>query len=215
MTDRPIIFSAPMIRALLDGRKTMTRRVLKPQPELLANGRYHIRNAHGGAFGVEEQDVGSVAVDYVPYCEGDRLWVREGFAVHKNADPRIYPKGEGHPWGSPIYKATFGGGLAPICEGFSPWKPSVDMPRWASRLTLIVESVKVERLQDISETDAIAEGIETTEYWREDHPPSICFSVLWDSINGHDAWNANPWVCAIIFRVVKANIDALCEEATP
>jgi hypothetical protein len=207
MTDRPIIFSAPMIRALLEGRKTQTRRVIKPQPKGLSlPARPEYRGGRSWVF-MNRVDFPSYAFagdDFKTPCTiGDRLWVRENWAHDVDITPYV---------GLQVYYST---DVDLRDNKTVRQRPSIHMPRWASRLTLIVESVKVERLQDISEADAISEGIETTEYWREDHPPSICFSVLWDSINGHDAWNANPWVCAIGFKVVKENIDAPCEEVAP
>lgn len=141
MREYPILFSAPMVGAILDGRKTMTRRVLKPQPQ------------EDIGLWLAERDMKATR-----WAPGDILWVREGFAVHLNSGPVIHEKGDGHPWGSPIYRATFSAALDPRCEGFSPWRPSIHMPRWASRITLTVEAVRVERLQDISEADVIAEG---------------------------------------------------------
>ena len=82
------------------------------------------------------------------------------------------------------------------------------MPRWASRLTLTVTATKIERLQEISEDDARAEGVEATQFWREEHPPSICFSVLWNSLHGAGAWDTNPSLVCLSFDVAKANIGA-------
>jgi hypothetical protein len=237
MTDRAIIFSAPMIHALLDGRKTMTRRILKPQPDpppgfdgwagfscLCPTRHYEMRGY--------DEDLGPI-IRHRPlrFWNGDRLWVRENFArvpvsayrmsdeVQQTADPNDADT-------AAIYAAGW--------ERSKPrWKPSIHMPRWASRLTLIVESVKVERLQEISYEDARAEGVvdyvgfceatsvghlniagETADDTaRRLHWPQRAFSDLWRTINGADSWEANPWVAAISFRVVKANIDARCEEA--
>lgn len=206
--DRPIIFSAPMIRALLAGRKTQTRRILKPQPESQVNGKFHIRGTGGGCFDVDESSIGRIAADYCRFAPGDRLWVRENF----NAD------GEG-----PVYAAEW-----PLHDPCAPrWRPSIHMPRWASRLTLLVESVKVERLQDISEVDAIAEGIAKSPHGNGDQwldypegssaagwiDPRASFRSLWKSIHGADGWIENPYVAAISFRVVKENIDSLEKEA--
>lgn len=188
MTERPILFSAPMVRAILDGRKTQTRRVLKPP------------------------------MMRVPYAPGDTLWVRETFATHFMAENRIYPKGQGHAWGSPIYGATYGAALNPQCEGFSPWRPSIHMPRWASRITLRVTDVRVQRVQEISEGDVYAEGAITDEWleWREDagnvglpegsriQSERDVFQNLWNSLHGIETcWDANPWVAAITFERIK------------
>jgi len=214
MTDRPIIFSAPMIRALLDGRKTQTRRVLKPQPQ--DNGVYaDIREAKRA----------------LRWVSGDRLWVRESFADLRGTGIEHRPTHS-----SPIQRAAYMADTAPGSHDDQArkdygikWKPSIHMPRWASRLTLIVKSVKVEQLQEISEDDAIAEGCQYIEdgpgagFWIvPDASGPVCsegvvecFERLWESINGPGSWDANPWVAAIAFRVVKSNIDALCEEAAP
>lgn len=241
MTDRPIIFSAPMIRALLDGRKTMTRRILKLPKTTFSGGPIYERpdmggwepttNGGGGTFMIVDghrlpspKTVGmwhkttGVAFD-APYQADDRLWVRENFAhvpasafrastgVHQTLDPTDSDM-------AAIYAAGW--------ERSAPrWKPSIHMPRWASRLTLIVTAVKVERLQSLSEADAQAEGIgkyASDGLWTW-APPGMsstgwhtargAFDALWTSIHGPDAWAANPWVAAITFRVVKANIDAV------
>lgn len=172
MAERPIIFSAPMVRAILADRKTMTRRL---------------------------------ATSPLRKCEpGDLLWVRETIATHGAAEPLIYAKGDGHPWGSPIYRATFTGGLLPECEGFTKWRPSIHMPRWASRITLRVTSVKIERLQDISEEDAKGEGVEPVVAGRAGWSDPIYshrtgFVRLWNELHGAGAWLANPEVVAISF----------------
>lgn len=154
---------------------------------------------------------------------GDLLWVREAFATHRRAENRIHTKGDGHPWGSPIYRATFSGGLAPECEGFTKWRPSIHMPRWASRITLTVTGTKIERLQDISEEDALAEGISWSDEYEGYHTedcrcyhasdPAKSFEKLWDSIHGLGVWEANPHVVVISFAVERRNIDQPPHEA--
>lgn len=222
MRDIPIIFSAPMVRALLEGRKTQTRRRIAAQP-LAGKDRYLSApmNAddvywpldHG--HGVVSNKPGphpKWVERWVRYEPGDHLWVRETWAAHKNAEQRIHAKGDGHPWGSPIYKATFHSGLEPKCEGFGSWRSPIHMPRWASRLTLLVENVKVERLHDISEEDALAEGIQEQPHhagrWLSgfddgiSYPsPTTAYEALWESINGYGSLAENPWVCAITFKV--------------
>jgi len=170
MTDRPILFSAPMVRALLDGRKTMTRRVLRLPTKTLSGGPIYERkdmggwepttNGGGGSFTVardgsrvlSRETVGiwhrttGVCLD-VPYQVGDRLWVRE--SIDKVCTD---PGDEVH------YMADWDGDARGL-----GWRPSIHMPRWASRLTLTVTDVRVQRLQDISEADAQAEGI----VWQE------------------------------------------------
>jgi hypothetical protein len=211
MADRPILFSAPMVRALLDGRKTQTRRIAKfiePSGE-----QFHIHGAAGGWFGPEAR-VAEVAADYAPFSVGDRLWVKETHACVGDADR----------W--TLYRAS---GYEAECDrhGFDKpypaeseikWKPSIFMRRALSRLTLTVTDVRVERLKDCSEKDAQAEGLQRKIegffplwrgaeglYWR-------CYRVmayadLWNSINGAGAWDANPWVVAVSFDVREGNID--------
>jgi len=206
MTDRPIIFSAPMVRALLEGRKTQTRRIIKPRrrrPSLF-DGTW------SDSYVLDPANASWRAQD-VRYEPGDRLWVRESHYV--------WSAGNQDGSGQRIdYMAT---------EPDSPcggWTPSIHMPRWASRLTLIITSVKVERLQDISEQDAIAEGIERAgdiagqlgwKHYPDGSPaggwldPRESFRSLWNSINGTGAWDTDPWVVALSFTVHKGNIDSL------
>ena len=201
MADRPILFSGPMVRALLEGRKTQTRRVLKPQPDADAFLRFTaiiereaiFRNDHTGL----RQDI------RLPYAIGDRLYVRETWA-------KLPPFAEGHAatilhradWPSPAKN--------PQATQPARWRPSIHMPRWASRLTLIVTDVRVERVQDISDDDAKAEGLK----------PSSCrglrtisaretFHTLWNSLNKKRGygWDVNPWIVALTFDVHQQNID--------
>jgi hypothetical protein len=202
MTERPIIFSAPMVRAILEGRKTQTRRVLKPQPSQVSGSNVWFDWQPG-----KEPPK--------PYCKpGDMLWVRETIELRKLPGNIFY---------SPVYRADG----AHVMDGahrasnhefmrhlvHSP----IHMPRWASRITLIVEDVRVQRLQDISEEDAMAEGVdaylpghgcatevEARALRAEGYPYSPSyrdgFGVLWTTIHGPGAWDANPWVAAITFR---------------
>jgi hypothetical protein len=200
MADKPILFSAPMVLALLDGRKTQERRVLKPQPQpgqsaaqySTARVDWQIRGKFGTVLSNEQHK----------YRPGVRLWVREGFTI---VPVTAYRMSDGV---QQAVDPSDGGKAAIYAAGWERskprWKPSIHMPRWASRITLIVESVKVERLQDISEADAKAEGAE------EDYPGRPYwsgFGKLWTSINGPGAWAENPWVAAISFSVIKQNID--------
>ncbi|AJR24527.1 hypothetical protein [Sphingobium sp. YBL2] len=240
MVDRPILFSAPMVRAIREGRKTQTRRVAK-FIEKLDDGCFHARNSGGGALGIAEADVPHIAPDYAPFAEGDRLWVKEtwqagmsdnGPCVAYRADgDRYYPEFTGPSEGAgPTFdydahpaKAWRHGYWIADVESSGPWSTPLHMPRWASRLTLTVSEVRVERLQDISEADAIAEGIEARGVgvlwgwidYLETNPnvtrhfadPRRSYASLWDSINGPGAWEANPWVVAVSFDVLKGNID--------
>jgi hypothetical protein len=172
MKERPILFSAPMVRALLDGTKTQTRRIIKPNHCVAPSMRLSM--VPGCPYGVP----------------GDRLWVRETFCPQMNATDR-----------TPFYRST--GDELPSCH---KWKPSIFMPRWASRITLEITEVRVQRVQDISEEDAKAEG---GGFIRE-HPDADetlsdkkLFQFLWESISGETSWDANPWVWAITFRRIE------------
>ncbi len=195
MPDKPVIFSAPMVRALLDGRKTQTRRVLKPQPSPHVQI-YRVGSAWDWRDGTRG---GSVRVPCTP---GDRLWVREALDLGDLA----YPIGH----------ATYAADRSDVDlrpEGAAAWAgdykrqsvPSIHMPRWASRLTLTVTEVRVQRLQQISEADAVAEGVTDQDVGGA----RGVFSRLWNSLHGSGAWDANPWVCAMTFTVYRCNIDAL------
>jgi len=185
--ERPILFNGDMVRAILEGRKTMTRRVMKHQPgEVTAVGR---------PLFFQDGDTGRRVSPKCPYGQpGDHLWVRETFA-DEAGDTRKY-------LGDHIYYRADGDGVD-LQDGF--WTPSIHMPRWASRITLEVTGVRVERLQDISEEDAQAEGAEPklcTGYPYH-NPPSTHtngFCQLWESINGPGSWDANPWVWVVEFR---------------
>ena len=191
MADRPIIFSAPMVSALLDGRKTQTRRIYRVPPgSYVEQGRIWAMTdgcPHGDAA--------------LPYAPGDRLWVREAFTEVPMIGPRYYATND-------------------IPASFKKVSP-IHMPRWASRLTLIVTDVRVQRLQEISDDDARAEGVlpDGFEGYRGHegtigYPTAIwAFRHIWNSIHGPDAWDANPWVAAISFTAHRCNIDTM-EEGT-
>lgn len=198
--ERPILFSGPMVRALLDGSKTQTRRVCKPQP--IADARF----VGGHHLPATKRNPGreiSVEAPYVhiacPYGQrGDRLWVRESFAhmYRDNAQPEKR---------APEDVAYMADNLTPDPYVYGSWKPSIHMPRWASRITLEITSVRVERLQDISADDARAEGcpdrpIPGAEQASVDLLAKLWYHDLWEQINGPDSWAANPWVWAIEFR---------------
>lgn len=202
MRERPILFSAPMVRAILSGSKSQTRRVVKPQP------------ASGGACA----GCGAV-VDSGYRVGGDRLYVRETWQAIDGNERALRIMTEPHPSRGWIeYAAT-------VPEGHEPpprWRPSIHMPRWASRITLEVTGVRVERLQDISEADALAEGVfkkigsspggemdivETatgsTLYYAAPTQAREEFRHLWGQINGPDSWAENPFVWVIEFKRIK------------
>lgn len=220
MTERGMLFSAPMVRALLDGSKTQTRRALKRQPwascsiEEGSDGESpFVYSALGGAgpgHDVEE----SRTPCRCPYGKpGDRLWVRETFALSV-----VDPDG-GAPEDDPenydvIYRADdqLGGGWRDAGGNViaAPWKPSIHMPRWASRILLEITGVRVEKLQDIKEADARAEGVtiedrHTVGYCAGEFlPPAIrAYRELWAQINGAGSWDANPFVWVVEFKRVR------------
>lgn len=232
MADRPIIFSAPMVLALLDGRKTQTRRLIR-----CAEGTDFHRQTEGRHyFGFNEpRDDGRCGVQLpcLPYAVGDRLYVRENWRA-----------GRGYDGGSiknipPFARIWFDADdCNDNCDGIGRnLRPCIHMPRWASRLTLLVADVRVQRLQDISEEDAIAEGVERGVHpitgdedgWKDysiihagphkgkRHPHAVApwksarlsFQSLWDTLHGVENWNENPFVVAVTFRVERGNIDSL------
>jgi hypothetical protein len=204
MADKPILFSAPMVKALIDGRKTQTRRVLKPP------------------YGTLELTGAGWRPIYTKAFAGDRLWVKENYqlpAILNSTAPRFVSDM------SPVsYPATAGiiEDLDDETEKRIKIRPSIHMPRWASRITLTVTDVRVQRLQDCSEADAKAEGIigagliwglgvEPPDPARAASPVEA-YARLWDIINGPEAWDANPWVVALTFAVHLCNIDKMEEN---
>ncbi|KZK99175.1 hypothetical protein [Pseudovibrio sp. Ad26] len=231
MTDRPILFSSPMIQALLEGRKTHTRRILKPQP-----------TACGGKFpgAIYESDYswptgkhGCFTVSCKPHppesylkayplkpAPGDLLWVRETWARIEEVEcgcseicgcPQV---------GEVRYRATVG-------DDERRWKPSIFMPRKYSRITLEVTNVRVELLQKISAKDAVSEGVQLKHWITGNYPEHDIgveregevlrnkFRNLWNTLNESRGfgWNANPWVTVTEFKVHRCNINELTSKA--
>lgn len=197
MKEHPFIFSAPMVRAILDGRKSQTRRIVKPKYEI-GMWDWDPKDKSYGPFIADEYGDYHKVTDYAPWQPGDKLWVRETFAMISDwtvVDPDV-----GMPDGY-IYRADWEWAEHP------KWKPAIHMPRAASRITLEVVNVRAERVQDISAGDARAEGIpepyvaSETGYETEMRGQ---FRDLWDSLNAKKGygWNNNPWVWVIEFRRV-------------
>ena len=201
MKERPILFSAPMVRAILAGTKTQTRRAVK------STGMYAIdASIHGEE--VARRELAALATR-CPYGQaGDQLWVREAFS-----GPRCMDASDGckavppSKWGdcSRIWYWADGN---PTEGDWTRPRPSIHMPRWASRILLEITAVRVERLQDISETDAEAEGIQEIVDAGVDHDgtPRDAYRALWEQINGADSWSANPWVWVVEFK--RAEVPA-------
>lgn len=208
MTDRPIIFSAEMIRALLAGRKTMTRRMLYAERKI-GNGRADkatFYQSYSPPFPWNALTYWTLS-GWHKAQPGDRLWVRENWKPHslyQGWKPRDVPQSK------VFYMAD--NGYAP---SNGPWVPCIHMPRWASRLTLEVVTVKIERLNDISEDDAAAEGALVYEGPVDRNfvacTPSrrMGFAAIWLKLNGPQSLQDNPWVVALTFKVHTSNIDAM------
>lgn len=231
MKSRPILFSAPMVRAILEGRKTQTRRVVKIKDHSLPLARGFWMDPDGKcvdkdgprySFGHRVPgDPGNMYVHERVTCPyglpGDRMWVRETWGVWAWSD--------GYTLNEHIeYRADRQDGRIP--DGVSRWRPSIHMPRKHSRITLEITGIRVDRLQEISEEDAMAEGVDRDpepldpddqEDPREVGYPSASalamaeatmhrrlFSSLWERIHGAGSWDANPWVWIVEFRRVEA-----------
>lgn len=220
---KPIIFSGPMVRALLEGRKTQTRRAIKRVADFGPVTEFGASDTPGYEFHFRDQrglwnDCKDFAVlSRCPYGQqGDYLWVREtwdapktwtaGYAGNEVVDGWYFDRGK------VIYRAT------DACQGpWDKWRPSIHMPRWASRLTLRITDVRVERVQEITNDDAINEGaLESVEI------PYVgsmtcdqareAFRLLWNYINGTGAWDRNQWVWVLSFEIIHGNIDAVVSD---
>ncbi|EMO3782319.1 hypothetical protein AF48_02756 [Klebsiella aerogenes MGH 62] len=212
MKERGMIFNAEMVRALLDGRKTQTRRPVKFPVhdknlgcELAGNelaGELSAGNYLNSAFGKP----------------GDRIWVREAFRVHSRATDvatLVYKASERNSWTEQTHRVP----VAVCNKPATPekWTPSLHMPRWASRILLEITDVRVERLNSIHDVDAMREGIQnlTTCSHADFGIPGVvnsqhpvrAFQLLWESIYGADSWKFNPWVWVIEFKVVNCGGD--------
>jgi hypothetical protein len=215
--EKPILFSAPMVKAILDGRKTQTRRIMKPQPEYFEQYPHwrwttpQLRKDGLGPFAIDSGDRPGIFGKYIP---GETLWVRETWGPRteqgKPVESRHYVK----------YRADFIDD-SPPADGMDwhtyedKWRPSIFMPRWASRITLEITDVRVERLQEITNADAEAEGVGGMRDMRfavalgNLHTTGHRFNFrdLWESINGKGSWESNPWVWVVSFRNSKGAAD--------
>lgn len=221
MKERPILFSAPMVRAILDGTKTQTRRIISPRPQVAWQLKScgiltcEAHSLHAEQVAIFDRLDGLNQPYKFPYGQlGDQLWVRETW--------RWADAGE---CGSSEYDVNAASGYEYRADGCgdeeTKWKPSIHMPRLASRIQLEITGIRVERLQDISEDEAIAEGVfkkvedgyglgdivETIDggeaIYLSRGQARFEYRHLWESINGAGSWDANPWVWVIEFRRIK------------
>jgi hypothetical protein len=205
--ERPILFSAPMVRAILEGRKTQTRRVMKPQPEVTAPDRWGETwswPSHACRSMVSLRDAPCLS----PYgYKRDRLWVKETHQIIQMRSERIVVYRASCPDDSFTYCDPREGTIEQI--QVHKWRPSIFMPRLESRITLEVTGVRVERLHDISGRDVLAEGVDNgksnpAQGVRWENMQRMAFESLWSEINGAESWDANPWVWVISFQRVEA-----------
>lgn len=205
MKERPVLFSATMVRALLSGAKTQTRRIA----------------CSGDLVGVQTRD-GTTVATFTDHCgddplplvvtcrqgaPGDKLWVKETWGLHAYGDftywnrESVAGRSEDDVRGS--WEVAY---AADATSVYDHWRPSIHMPRWASRLTLEVTGVRVERLQAITEADAKAEGVTPAPFCKAGRAAGLehveAFEELWGDINGAESWAANPWVWVVSFRRV-------------
>lgn len=233
MKEHPILFSTEMVRAILSGRKTMTRRILKPQPwygSHIPGGphfiwppgsgqRFNAKTSENGNWYVMQEDFQPRFSKLCPYGKvGDELWVKETWGIDAwlNGNPVYCYKADNVNHRPESFVEDEFGAMKQ-----SGWKPSIHMPRAACRIFLEITDIRVERLQDISEEDAIAEGVDTRCYYEGGHIYELPsrgtvnlynaslrtgFHALWNKINGEESWNSNPWVWVISFRRIESGL---------
>lgn len=223
MKERGMIFNGEMVRAILDGRKTQTRRIMAPQPaDDIERSAFPNPDAIGWKSTLKHKH-GSTTAHFCPFGNvGDRIWVRETFACLGNEDGCAIDWNDnlvkaGGPDAARIYRASceqkpgnYGLWSIPDDAFWKPhtdemqfegaWVPSIHMPRWASRILLEITDVRVERLRSMSQDDARAEGVIAASGPME---AGLAFRELWDSIYGEESWKANPWVWVIEFKRVE------------
>jgi len=205
MNNKPIIFNADMVRALLDGRKTVTRRPLKPQPDLYAEFPKHIKD--------KQWCFHDDTVDYrqCPYQIGDTLWVKETWNDNNGELPYIeYRADFPLKWNA---EETCHDEPVEILASERKWTPSIHMPKWASRITLKITDIRIEKIQDITEEGAKAEGakpsfidefdiVHTQPSYRDGFILNIWNSIYNTKNKPEFAWDKNPWVWVISFEVI-------------
>lgn len=228
MKERGMIFNGEMVRAILDGRKTQTRRIMKlqPKPSKSRPGDFWFSSkklesmVHVSDLAPGNSPIADYHLFFQEHCcpfgaVGDRIWVRETFTGHYLDDDQIQDIKDGRDKASSLceYRADYPDGY----QAADGWTPSIHMPRWASRILLEITDVRVERLNAISEEDAEAEGIDMEALYDSqdcydciaDHNmtgrPTVtgAFKYLWESIYGEEGWKSNPWVWVIEFKRVE------------
>jgi hypothetical protein len=221
MKERAINLKDWEVRAILKGRKTQFRRIIKPQFRRVIKPQLISVNGDELCF---RDETGIFYSRYLPRFEiGDRLWVREAFSLHRAHGQDFPPGGYDHgkrwgPWsGLPISVSPDKTQVAYFREGFDragppKWRPSIHMPRWASRIALEVTGTRIERLHDINEIDAIAEGVTAGKYTGLERANARTYSDIFESNNGQGTWEVNPWVQVTEFKRVEA--DSTAEENT-
>ncbi|MCF1487529.1 hypothetical protein LZ838_09160 [Pseudomonas sp. AA27] len=210
--ERPILFSGHMVRAILNGQKTVTRREIKPSMRS-ADSSFELHQQEDESWRpmhtFDESCMDANGTEHPIVCPygqpGDRLWVREAWLADAQLDsiaPRDLSQGE------PILYPADGSvrqtGCAMVSQGRG--RPSIHMPRWASRILLEITAVRVELLQDITEEQAEAEGVNFLRHVPdadETLTASQLFECLWSSINGDESWNGNPWVWVVEFKRIE------------
>lgn len=213
---KPILFSGPMVLALLEGRKTQTRRTVKPQPDFIeSSGRWRWPIPRSKVVACTEVVTASrewweyLLPEQMPYVVGESLWVRE--TCKQQPIPNLLT---GEPTNAmcAVYAADGESVLNERGFDYAWWYsrqscPGIHMPRFACRLVLEVKAVRVERLQDISEADAEAEGVDRIKAKVPEHRDA--YRYLWDDINGFGEWAKNPWVWVIEFKRRKESAMAI------
>lgn len=244
MKERFVLLNSPMVQAVIEGTKTVTRRPLNPQPELFIQaGKHSTYKYRGGLYALELYTENSNILDKCPFGKiGDRLWIRETWApVNLYGEIAIAYKADGEVirvvenksfqdeeglinYEDPRLKNySFSAWADDLLSGVEGnWKPSIHMPRWASRLLLEITNIKIERIQDISESDSLNEGIERvkvncsrdgikTSYkdYEVDgitrNNPIDSFRTLWKKTYGAESWDLNSWVWVIEFKVIEGD----------
>lgn len=235
MKERPILFNGAMVRAVLNGSKTQTRRMLSPRHLELIGLAARAGECYPLESGQQHANSQSYYREFCPFgAVGDRLWVRESFFEHGRYEGGGYDPEDSYFVSDKQVLYPSDGVTRPTQrkrEDFWRSRPSIHMPRWASRITLEITGVRVERLQDINHDDSYAEGIHTEvwdqtvvarnyresdaffQFWSEDMDHYVemdelyrqSFGSLWQSIYGEESWQANPWVWVVEFKRVEGD----------